>query len=44
MVLILLVLLCNYNNLILKLNQSKIATFMKGDFLQEESKLEVYQG
>ena len=43
MVLILLPLLCNHNNLILKLDQKKIATLMKGGFLQTESKLEVYQ-
>ena len=31
-------LLCNHNNLILKLHQKKIANLMKGDFLQVESK------
>ena len=43
MVLILLPLFCNHNNLILKPLQKKIATLMKGDLLQVESKLEVYQ-
>ena len=43
MVLILLPHLCNHNNLVLKLHQTKIATLMKGGFLQIESKLEVYQ-
>ena len=40
-VLCLLSLLCNHDSLKLKLHQ-KIATLMKGDFLQVDSKLEVY--
>ena len=43
MALILFLLFCNHNDLILKLHQKKIATLMKGGFLQVESKLEVYQ-
>ena len=43
MVLILLLLLCDHDNLILKLRQKKIATLMNGDFLYVVSKFEVYQ-
>ena len=43
MVLILLLLLCDQDNLILKLRQKKIATLMNGDFLYIVSKFEVYQ-
>ena len=40
---ILLPVLCNHNNLILKLHQRKIAALMNGGFLYVDSKLEVYQ-
>ena len=43
MVLTLLLLLCNHDNLILKLHQKKIATWMKDGFIYVVSKLEVYQ-
>ena len=39
MVLILLPLLCKDDNLILKLNQKKIATFMRRGFLWADTKL-----
>ena len=40
-VLVLSLLLCNHDNLILKLLQKNIATLMKGSFLYVVSKLEV---
>ena len=43
MVLVLLSLLCNHDILILKQHQNKIATLVKGGFLQLDSKLEMYQ-
>ena len=43
MVLILLALLWNPNNLILKLHQKKTVTLKEDGFLQVESKLEKYQ-
>ena len=43
MMLILLHLLCNHDDLILKLHQNELATMMKGGFLWVVSKLEVYQ-
>ena len=40
---VLLLLLCNHDNMILKLHQRKVATWMKGGLLLVVSKLEVYQ-